>query len=40
MTFSDVLEIGDSKEEKDRLDGCGDSAGRLKIAKIGRNDQD
>ena len=31
MNFKDVLEIGDSKEEKDRLDGCGSTAGRRKI---------
>ena len=36
MNFKDVLEIGDSKEERDRLDGCAGTAGRCKIAKVGK----
>ena len=36
MNFKDVLGIGDSKEERDRLDGCTDTAGRCKIAKVGK----
>ena len=40
MNFKDVLEIGDSKEEKDRLDGCGGTAGRRKIAEVGKLEED